>query len=321
MKILAVDDEQVVLDLLTVMVRKVGFSDITTVSSGASALETIANAPSTFDCVLLDISMPDLDGIELCALIRTIPTYHKIPIIMLTARSAEEYIDRSFRAKATDYLNKPLDIVQLANRLQKAQEMIEGLPKRSLALARDTKDDGAEEVSLEREVSIDGVEDIVTFTALQNYLTQLSHVGIAGSQVVAVKVEPIESIFSRASREEFLYVLSEVADAISRAFASDRHLMAYTGNGTFVVVSNKVEMESSIPLEAEIQAMIEERQIEYDNGQPIDIDVSIGNPIRPSLHRTQRVKHTFERAIARAESRGQKKRGSVQPQRFRVVNS
>lgn len=319
MKILAVDDERLVLDLLIAMARTVGFTDITTATSGPMALDTIANADCPFDCVLLDISMPEMDGIELCSLVRTIPTYHRTPILMLTAMSTRDYIDRAFRAGATDYLNKPFEIVELTSRLRKAQEIVEARQKRPSGADADARAGEGEETGLGSELAIEGVADLVTYTALQNYLTQLSHVGIAGSQVVAVKIEPIDSIFNRAPEQEFLYILTEIAEAISSAFADEQHLMAYTGNGIFAVVSSKVTMESSTPLEARIQALIDERQIEFDNGQPLDVDISIGNPIRPSLHRTQRVKHTFDRAIGRAESRVQKKRGAGRAHRLRLV--
>ena len=65
MKILAVDDEPYILELMPLLAARVGFSDVTTFSSAVDALDTLVNGKAIFDCLLLDINMPDMDGIEL----------------------------------------------------------------------------------------------------------------------------------------------------------------------------------------------------------------------------------------------------------------
>jgi hypothetical protein len=96
-------------------------------------------------------------------------------------------------------------------------------------------------------------------------------------------------------------------------------MMAYAGNGTFVVVSGKATLEPSAELEIEIQDLLDEKNSEYDNGDPLDIEVSIGNPLRSSTSKTQRIRKTFDRAIARAENRVLKKRNEPRPVNIRLV--
>jgi hypothetical protein len=135
----------------------------------------------------------------------------------------------------------------------------------------------------------------------------LSRAGLAGSQVIAVKINHIETIYAKASADEFLYALTEVADAISDSIKTNGYMMAYAGNGTFLVVSNKASMEASVEMEAKIQSFLDDRDTEYDNSDPLDIEVAIGNPLRPSFNKSQHSRNTFGRAIARAEMRALRK--------------
>ena len=168
---------------------------------------------------------------------------------------------------------------------------------------------------------LEGGQNLVNYTALSNYLTQLSHAGRSGSQVVAIKINGIERIHDRATSDELVYVIAEIAEVIADAFKTVGHIMAYAGSGMFVVVSNKASLESSLALEAEIQYALDERNSEYDNGDPLDLEISIGNPILPSTNKTKGARQTIERALARAETRAMKKLLQPRPLNIRMCRT
>jgi len=323
MKILSVDDDPFILELLTIMAAKAGFSDVSTAVSGAIALDMLNNGDVTYDCLLLDIDMPGMDGIDLCKLVRAMPDYSKTPIIMLTARAEKDYIDRAFEAGATDYANKPFNIVELSARLRMAEEVV--IARREVAAVISTVDAHRPTIAnqhsfdLTDAVHIEGIKNFIEYSALGNYLTQLSHAGLVGSQVLAIKIDRIGAIYARASTEEFFYALTEVADAIGDALRASGYMMAYAGNGAFVVVSNKADLEPSGGLESKIQNSLDEKNTEYDNGDSLDIEISVGNPLRPNMSRTQRIRKTFDRAIARAENRVLKKRNEPKAPNIRLI--
>ena len=124
MRILAVDDDPYILELLPMIAARAGLADVTTASCGELALEAMVNDKPGFECLLFDINMPKMDGIELCARARQLPAYRRMPIIMLTAMSEKDYIVAAFKAGATDYATKPFDIVELGARLRIAQELV-----------------------------------------------------------------------------------------------------------------------------------------------------------------------------------------------------
>jgi CheY-like chemotaxis protein len=312
MRILAVDDEPFILELMPLLTAKVGFPDVTTFSSGPLALDALMNGENVFDCLLLDVNMPGMDGIELCSRVRQLEGYRKTPIIMLTAMSERDYMDSAFKAGATDYATKPIDINELGARLRIAEELSKAW--RQAEAARETVTapgptrNHKHGFDLSDAISVEGMKDILSLGAMKNYLRQCSRAGLAASQVIAAKIDGVEAIYARATTEEFTYALCEVADAIIEALRTKNCMMAYAGDGTFVVVCNSAAPITPDEIEAEVQGLLDERHVQYDTGDPLDIEVSIGNPIQPNFSDIADTSKSLERAIARAESRSAMKR-------------
>jgi CheY-like chemotaxis protein len=120
MKILAVDDDPVALDILGATLTRANYLDLTLASSAEKALEKLGKTDVPFDCCLLDIQMPGIDGIELCAAIRDMPDYRHAPIVMITSLSDQGSIDRAYAAGATDYVTKPFNGLELGSRIRVA---------------------------------------------------------------------------------------------------------------------------------------------------------------------------------------------------------
>jgi two-component system alkaline phosphatase synthesis response regulator PhoP len=103
--ILVVDDEQDIRDLLAYNLKQDGFA-VVQAANGREALAQVASAKP--DLVILDIMMPELDGFETCRAIRTNPETRHLPVIFLTARSAEIDQILSLELGADDYVQKPV---------------------------------------------------------------------------------------------------------------------------------------------------------------------------------------------------------------------
>ena len=103
-KILIVEDEVDVADLVAHHLRGAGFS-VETVNNGRAALNLIKSQPPTL--VVLDLMLPEVSGLDLCRMIKSDPRTNKIPIIMLSAKTEE--IDRvlGFELGADDYVVEP----------------------------------------------------------------------------------------------------------------------------------------------------------------------------------------------------------------------
>jgi len=114
-RILIVDDEPDILELLEYNLRQAGYS-VVTANDGASALSSVRDQHP--DLILLDLMLPDVSGTEVCKQLRKDPATELIPIMMITARSEE--IDRvvGFEIGADDYITKPFSPRELVLRVQ-----------------------------------------------------------------------------------------------------------------------------------------------------------------------------------------------------------
>jgi len=127
-RILVVDDEPDVLDLVTYNLGRAGFQT-DTAADGAEALrQARSTAP---DLILLDLMLPEMDGLEVCKLLRRDARTSAIPIIMLTARASE--MDRiiGLELGATDYVPKPFSPRELVLRVKKRLEENDAAPARN----------------------------------------------------------------------------------------------------------------------------------------------------------------------------------------------
>ncbi|WP_282034639.1 response regulator transcription factor [Metabacillus indicus] len=111
-KILLIDDEQLMLNLLELYLVPAGYSCVKC-TDGNEAADLIASENPAL--VILDIMMPDKSGFDIC---REIRLFSDIPIIMVTARDHKADIVKGLRAGADDYLTKPFDESELLARIE-----------------------------------------------------------------------------------------------------------------------------------------------------------------------------------------------------------
>ncbi|MCC5941267.1 MAG: response regulator transcription factor [Balneolaceae bacterium] len=121
--ILVVDDEQDLLDLIEYNLRKEGF-DVLRAENG---LDGIAMAREYKpNLVLLDIMMPQMDGIEVCDRMRDDSELKNIPIIFLTARSDEKTEVEGLNKGADDFITKPISTTKLISRIKAVLRRFDG---------------------------------------------------------------------------------------------------------------------------------------------------------------------------------------------------
>ncbi|WP_035871207.1 response regulator transcription factor [Cucumibacter marinus] len=115
--ILACDDDPLILESIELLLGERGHSVMTAVN-GAEAMKAIVQRRP--DVVLLDIAMPEMDGLKVLEAIKGRPAMAGVPVIMLTARSRIEDVTAAVRRGAADYVVKPFDADELSTRVQNA---------------------------------------------------------------------------------------------------------------------------------------------------------------------------------------------------------
>jgi two-component system phosphate regulon response regulator PhoB len=115
-KILLVDDEPDAIEVLAFKIREAGF-DLVCAQDGAEALASALDEHP--DLVVLDVMLPEMSGLEVCKILRRNPSTAAIPVIMLTARAAEQDRVAGLELGADDYVTKPFSPRELVLRIRK----------------------------------------------------------------------------------------------------------------------------------------------------------------------------------------------------------
>ena len=114
--ILIIDDNNTNILLIKSMLEDEGYTSIFTAASAKEAYELLEK--NEIRIILLDVSMPDIDGIEACQTIRKTQKTKHIPIIMVTADDSNETLKKSFDAGANDFVTKPINFINLNSRIK-----------------------------------------------------------------------------------------------------------------------------------------------------------------------------------------------------------
>ncbi len=133
-KILIVEDETAIREFEVINLRRIGY-DTVEAASGEEALKIFDSDPEGFDIALLDISMPGMDGFQLCKELRK--RSEDLGIIMLTARSMEMDKISGLMLGADDYITKPFSPTELNARVDSLYRRVEVQKTRSKPAAED----------------------------------------------------------------------------------------------------------------------------------------------------------------------------------------
>lgn len=115
---LLADDEKQIEQILRFKLTKEGHN-LDYVMNGEEAYKKTQDISITYDVIILDVMMPDFDGIYALQKIREIERYKSTPIIMLTGKSSEDDISKGLQLGATEYITKPFSPSQIIEKLKK----------------------------------------------------------------------------------------------------------------------------------------------------------------------------------------------------------
>lgn len=270
MKILAVDDDPLLLEVLEKLLSGVGYSDVTLAEGPQEALEHIHRQSSPFECILMDIQMPEMDGIELCSQLRRMPDYREVPIVMLTAMHDKSFVDDAFAAGASDYVTKPFDVVDLGIRIRRVhREQLERQQQRVQ--------------EIHAPFSLEKVQGGLSCGALEDYLEGMPSRERRGACVFAVRLDDMQLLQRVGGPREYRDVIVELAGCIAAELAPERHAQAYCGDGRYVCVLHSDEMLDREAFETRLQERLDRRGLTGRDGGPLDLRLHVGTPMRPRM--------------------------------------
>ena len=304
MKILIVDDDRDILNLVFQALNALGDHDVDMAASGPEALEIIAASAAPFDCFLLDIQMPLMTGIALCDAIRARKEYRFSPVIMVTATSDKDHIDRAFSAGATDYLTKPFDIFDLKHRITLAEKS--AFQARQLAddvfhlneLQEELKTENFH--ALEDAIPIDDVDGVLRVHAFESYLKHMNRTQFNRTRLLSVVTLNIDTIYDLCTGREFADQVADIAEAIADALDGKAPFITYLGRGVYILAVEAELVEDVGTLLEEVEAAILSLGMIYRNGDPVDVQVDVLEITKPGSYFSSENKIMFIEDLVRS---------------------
>jgi PleD family two-component response regulator len=244
MRILVVDDSEDWRDLTEAALMAAGYQDVATADSAADAYGKLgigprpANGSAAIDLIVLDLVMPEIDGIEACARIRSDTRYSDVPVIMVTAANDMDSLSSAFVAGATDYITKPFNRVELLARVRSALKIKAELDRRKsreselLSLSRSTWG--------ERDSSrwVDEATSLFVGKAAEAYLAAVSqHRDQRAVSVFAIGIDRLDALMAAHGKQARDGALENVAEAIASIGAPIGVVPASYPDGVIVLVA------------------------------------------------------------------------------------
>ncbi len=276
MRILSVDDDPVFLQVLKAELKDLGYDDVHQVSSGAAALDLVRTSPEDFDCCLLDIDMPGMTGVELCAELRNEPRTRDKPIIMVTSRAELESVDRAFSVGATDYLNKPLNKRELRGRLQSTKALIQERAKKAADAAAGY---GDAKFDAEDAIRLDPSAGCIDYVAMQNFILKLGSMQMFNRVALGVHIANFQDIYVSNDADGVRDALTDVAEIIVDALGSRPKVMAYAGSGDFVLILGRIPTVDQNEIASNMSLSLDMLGEWYNGFGDITPALKIGAPI------------------------------------------
>lgn len=298
-RVLVVDDEPSILELVKTALETLEDYDVLTASSAADAFEIILDEDVPFDCVLLDIQMPDIDGIELLADLRALPEYAETPVLMLTAMRDREYIDAAFRAGASDFINKPFDFHELRSRIKCAHELVQA--RRAAEKSTETlsklklKTAKVHQFSFDDPISIGDVDSFLRYIEFENYVSHLARAKIFGSYAVSVMLHDARLFYDLAGSTKFREAIQSMAYSIHRATEEFECVFSYRGSGIFVILVHSTKSSANLLRAKNLGELFGARIRSYIDDDRIEVLLS--NPVSTRLLSRTGTKSAIEKSV------------------------
>jgi diguanylate cyclase (GGDEF)-like protein len=284
MSVLIVDDAAESRALLRQMLQGSGYADSVAAGTAADAWRTLETLAAPIDVILLDILLPDQNGIDFCRRLRSDSRFRDIPVIMVTALSGADDLEAAFAAGANDYVIKPIQVVELLARLRstlalkremdwrkhRERELLEVTHQLELANSR-----------LQRLSSLDGLTEIPNRRAFDRYLDRNWRYAVRKQTSLALLMLDIDNfkLFNDTRGHQCGdECLKRVAGVLTHAIHRPMDFAARYGGEEFGVILAETDATGAMVVAESLRARVEDFEEEaeiWPLGDHITISVGV----------------------------------------------
>lgn len=316
-RILVVDDSRLSLAHTSQFLESHGYTGLATAATAAEALEALGvggGAPrEDFDLVLLDLILPDMDGIRACRLIKNVERLKDLPVIILTGRTDPDSLEQAFAAGATDYISKPPGRVELLARVQNALTLkaeVDRRRRREQELMEITSRLSAVNQELRRLSSQDGLTGLANRRLFDSTLEREWRRARRTGEPVALMMIDIDHFKKYNDHYGHLAgddCLRRVAGVISASLQRAGDLAARYGGEEFVGLMPGTDLEGARELAHEVRTRLARAALAHEAnpvGPVLTVSIGVAAAVPGPEHRPTDLVEAADHALYQAKDQG-----------------
>ncbi len=287
MSVLIIDDAADMRESLRMVLEAEGFTDVVTAASAREAFRRVGLdgvAPSvTPDVILMDILMPDVNGVAACKRFKQDPRTADVPILMITGQSQDEVLSAAFAAGAIDFITKPVKIVELVARLRSALTLKRELDDRRrreqelLRVTQQLKDANENLQRLSDQDALTGVANRRSFEA------HLAHEWSRAAREqtplasIMIDIDYFKRFNDRYGHPRGDECLRQVARALAAPLKRPGDLLARYGGEEFVILLPWTGLPGAVALAEKLHGRVSALRIPHaDSAAAPHVTISLG---------------------------------------------
>ncbi len=249
--ILVVDDTESNIDMLLAILKDY---DVIPSTSGKDAIGVVEN--ENIDLILLDIMMPEMDGYEVCTILKSKKKTSQIPVIFITAKSDEESIEMAYKVGGIDYVTKPFKPRELLARVRTQLQLREMMADLDYLASRD---------------GMTGIYNRRKFFELSIAQIEQSN-QIYGVMIDIDNFKEINDTYGHQVGDE---ILIGITNSISSNLEED-DIFGRLGGEEFAIIAKRESKDRAVELMEHIKEEISKVEVKSEDGVVVKATVSIG---------------------------------------------
>jgi len=267
-RILVVDDEPKVLDHFEELLRSEGY-DVIRAGDGRKALACVRDDKP--DLVILDVVMPELDGLEVCRILKSRPGSQFLPIIIVTGKSDIDSRVEGLKLGADDYMIKPAESRELVARIE------------ALLRIKDLQDQIASSL---KEVEDKSVTDALTGLYNSRYLQERIKDEFKRAEryseplsCIAIQMDTYDSLLKQSGQDRTDDVVRQVAGILKNG-VREFDVVVRNTDDRFVILLPRTHFTGSLSVATRIWKSL--HKVTFESNGPLEVPISMGVAFFPN---------------------------------------